>query len=67
MFETPTKSVTTLITKSAKGEYSTTIHGNVIETVFFGTDGSSETVGRSIVFLSEYAHSHIGAHESTER
>lgn len=55
---------TTIITKRDNGEYSTAIYGNIIETVFFGNDGSSEIVGQSIIRLSEYAHNHITTHEN---
>lgn len=56
--------MSTIITTRADGEYSTVIHGNIIETVFFGNDGSSEIVGRSIIRLYEHAHNHITTHEN---
>lgn len=54
---------TTIITKRDNGEYSTVIRGNVIETVFFYSDGSSKVVGRSTIILSEYANNHIDTFE----
>lgn len=55
---------TTVTIKRENGEYSTTIYGNVIETVFFHNDGTSEAVGRSIIRLSEYALRHVATHEN---
>lgn len=54
------------ITRRSGGEYSTvTLPNGVIETCWFGDDGSSEVIGRSYPqTLASAAQEHINAHEA---
>lgn len=50
-----------IVTKRSNGEYSTAIvsGGQVIETMWFGDDGSSITVGRDVISKSDISKRHI--------
>lgn len=56
-----------LITRRPGGRYSTVrLPDGVIETVWFGDDGSAVTVGRTYQGMRETADKHIAAFESKE-
>lgn len=46
------------------GEYSTVVLGNVIETMWFGDDGSQRVVGRTIIDPVVIARRHIEEDEA---
>lgn len=60
MLEAPSKP---FIVRRNDGEYSTVRIGDMIETVWFGNDGTSETVGRTYSGLAATAEAHIRAWE----
>jgi hypothetical protein len=54
-----------IITPAVNGEYSTiTLPGGLIETIFFGDDGSQVFVGRTVMSVREIANQQIAAFES---
>lgn len=55
-----------IITKRPDGEYSTTIIDNIIETCWFGADGESRVIGRTVVPQRTVAAEHIAAWEARQ-
>lgn len=54
-------------TRTVDGEYSTILRdGNILETCFFGNDGSSEVIGVTALTVQEVHRSHIRRHKNSK-
>lgn len=54
-----------IITKRADGQYSTVLLPNeVVETMWFGNDGTAKTISRTVVRVRDIAERHIKEYEN---
>jgi hypothetical protein len=53
-----------IITKRPDGEYSTVRIGeDIVETIFFGKDGTTRYIGRTVISYRSIAQAHIAEYE----